>query len=183
MVKPLPKQGFHSKEGTEKRRKLVADLMFKRGVGSPTEIMRVLSSEFGIGVGRNTVYQDIKALSGLRFDDEMRDFDSFILAKMKRNYIAMEDLAVRAMDGGDLRVEADVRKKLSTIAKEYHDVSHRVFEADKRSSPGRKEEPTSFSFGKVDVVEPVLKDKITEVPLESVKQVLTSKEEDKDVVS
>lgn len=154
LANPSSLTGRHSKELTEKRRKIVSELMFKRGISSPTELCRVLKSEFGISVGRNAIYVDIKALSGLRFDDEMRSFDSFVLAKMKRNYIALEDLADRARESGDVRVEADVRRKLSGVAKDFHEVSHRIFEADKRSSPRRKEVPTSFSFGKVSVVEP-----------------------------
>jgi len=150
--------GKHSKELTERRRKLVSELMFKRGVSSPTKLQRILKDEYNIVIGRNAIYEDIKMLSGLRFDDEHQNFDSFILAKMKRNYIAIEDLAERAKLEGSIRVEADVRKKLSSVAKEFHEVNHRIYEADKRSSPKLDAGvPTSFSFGRVEVEKPVSK--------------------------
>jgi len=146
--------GYKGREFTERRRKIVADLMFKRGIMSPKKLRDVLKSEFGISIGNNTIHMDMKKLSGLRFDDEMREFDSFVFAKMKRNYIALEDLAERARESGDVRVEADVRKKLSSVAKEYHEVCHRIFAADKRSAEvaGKGGVPTSFSFGSVPVV-------------------------------
>jgi len=145
--------GYKGREFTERRRKIVADLMFKRGIMSPKKLRDVLKSEFGISIGNNTIHMDMKKLSGLRFDDEMREFDSFVFAKMKRNYIALEDLAERARESGDVRVEADVRKKLSSVAKEYHEVCHRIFAADKRSAEvGGSAAPTSFSFGSVPVV-------------------------------
>jgi len=146
-----------SKEFTEKRRKIVSDLMFKRGIGSQAEIIRILKKEFNIVASRETVSRDKKSLGDLRFDDEMRSFDNFLLAKMKRNYIAQELLAEAAHDAGDIRIEADVRKKLSSMSKEFHEVNHKVFEADKRSSPRLKEQATAFSFGSVDVVKPVSK--------------------------
>ena len=163
------KHGFHRKDTTEKRRKIIADLMFKEGIDSQAELMRILDSQYGIKASRETISRDKKSLSGLRFDDEMRDFDNFVLAKMKRNYIAEEALAEAAHKQGDIRLESDIRKKLSSMSKEFHEVNHRIFEADKRSSRRVKEgvDATSFSFGEVKVTEnPLKKDSAKEEVVE-----------------
>ena len=138
----------------ERRRKLVHDIYYKRGIHGPTEILHILKDEFGVECTRASIYEDLEQLQS-GFFDEIGKFSIGILEDMHQSLIMQKQIIKQALESGDVKSASDANFKLISMEDKFYRVSRDMHTASKDLGGvvGKTDAPKSFSFGRVEVVD------------------------------
>ena len=151
---------FSDKRSVEsrKRREIVKKLIVDRGITSKAEILRVLESEFGLKVSRDTLYRDFK--HGSMIDESVLQRVELDITSTFREFIAgLKELVDKAESPHD---KIAAMKACSQIIKDRQTVLNNIAMRGRAvasaSGKGDKSDVKSIVFGEPKVAKVKKKD-------------------------
>jgi len=141
---------------TERRRKIIRDLMLKRGITNRAEIRRILINEFDLKpVTRQTIYKDIHALARLT-SSKIEEFELDIISVYRKMIF---DMLTEINNCDDAKDRSSMRKTLSQLIKDQHSVANAIAlrgtpgEVSKKPKEREDSPPKRIVFGDPEVEE------------------------------
>lgn len=107
---------------TNERRKIIKEIMYERGIVSPTKIQKILKEEYNTVINKNAVYRDIREIGGVN-EVDMALEDTNLISLYKRMRKKLEKIIE---EDPDVRVRMTAMRSLSQLAKDQHTIETNI---------------------------------------------------------